>query len=62
MYCASCPQCGLSDGNNDKVISEQLIFNDYVGAEIIVTKECDICRKIYKISKKYRFDYEEVIY
>lgn len=61
MYYAKCP-CGLSDGNDDQIIATQLISNDYQGAEIIVTKQCDICRQIYKISKKYKFDYEEIIY
>lgn len=62
MYYASCPQCGLSDGNDDQIISTQLISNDYSGAEIIVTKQCDICRKIYKVRKQYNFAYEEIIY
>ena len=62
MYYATCPQCGLSDGKNDYIISTQLTYNDYNGAEIIVTKQCDICGKIYKVRKQYNFFYEEVIY
>lgn len=61
MYYASCPQCGLSNGNDDHIIFTQLISNNYSEAEIIVTKQCNICGKIYKIKKQYNFAYEEII-
>lgn len=62
MYYVNCPRCGLSNGNNDKIISTLLIHNDYNGAKIIETKQCNVCGKIYKIEKQYNFAYEEIIY
>ncbi len=56
-----CP-CGLSDSNDDKVISctiENISYdrNEIVAREI---RQCDICNRKYKVFLHYRLSYEEM--
>ncbi len=50
--------CGKSDGNDDKIIKKEINNVYYDTCELIITKQCDICGKEYKILKMYKFDWE----
>ena len=56
-----CPNCGLSDGNDDKILSSRVIDKTYNGEEITILEErqCDICQKKYKVKMYYTLKYEE---
>lgn len=50
--------CGKSDGNDDKILSKEIISLDNTSCKIMITKQCDICGKEYKILRTYNFEYE----
>ena len=56
-----CPDCGLSDGNDDKILSSRVIDKSYNGEEITILEErqCDICQKQYKVKMHYTLKYED---
>lgn len=56
-----CPNCGLSDGNDDKILSSRVIDKSYNGEEITILEErqCDICQKQYRVKMHYTLEYEE---
>lgn len=58
MFTASCPYCKQSDGGDDIIVSKKLVHADYSGAQVVETRICDICGKIYECSKNYKFSYE----
>ena len=49
--------CGKSDGNDDKTINKEIISLDNISCDIIITKQCDICGKEYKILRTYDVKY-----
>lgn len=57
-----CPRCGLSDGNDDEVLSQRIIDKSFNGGNIVILEErkCDICFKIYKVKMFYALKYEEL--
>ena len=57
-----CPNCGLSDGNDDKIMSSKVIDKSYNGRDLVILEErkCDICQKIYKVEMHYTLKYEEL--
>lgn len=57
MYYPKCPYCGKSDGNDDIIINEELVYKDNQECKFITEKQCDICGKKYRISTMYGFDY-----
>lgn len=61
MRYIKCP-CGLSDGNDDKIISQTIEDMSYNGSEIVVreVRRCDICNKKYEVLMHYRLSYEEI--
>jgi hypothetical protein len=56
-----CP-CGLSDGNDDKIVSHTIEAVSYNGDEVVVLemRQCDICNKEYEVFMHYRLSYEEM--
>lgn len=63
MYRAEkCPQCGLSDGCDDIIVSTRIIDQTYNGDLITILEErrCDICGKLYKVKMHYNLGYEEL--
>lgn len=61
MRYIKCP-CGLSDGNDDKIISHAIEAISYNGNEAIVheVRQCDICNREYEVFMHYRLSYEEM--
>lgn len=57
-----CPRCGLSDGNDDVILSSKVIDKSYNGGELTILEErkCDICQKVYKVEMHYALKYEEL--
>lgn len=58
----TCPICGLSDGNDDKILSRRVIDMSYNGGELTILEErkCDICQRIYGVRMHYALKYEEL--
>lgn len=58
----TCPNCGLSDGNDDAILSSKVIDKSYNGGELVILEErkCDICQQIYKVKMHYTLKYEEL--
>ena len=56
----TCPNCGLSDGNDDKILSSKVIDKSYNGGELTIVEErkCDICHKVYTVEMHYTLIYE----
>lgn len=54
--------CGLSDGNDDKIVSHTIEAVSYNGDEVVVLemRQCDICNKEYEAFMHYRLSYEEM--
>lgn len=54
--------CGLSDGNDDKVILCTIENISYDRKEIIVreVRQCDICNRKYAVLLHYCLSYEEM--
>lgn len=58
----TCPNCGLSDGNDDTILSSKVIDKSYNGGELVMLEErkCDVCQQIYKVEMHYTLKYEEL--
>lgn len=57
-----CPFCGRSDGNDDKIIKQDIIDINNSDCQISIEKQCDICGKKYEIVAEYKFSYERLVY
>ncbi len=57
-----CPFCGHSDGNDDKIIKQEVIYANNSDCQISIEKECDICGKKYEVIAEYKFSYEKLGY
>ena len=58
----SCPFCGHSDGNDDKIIKQEVIYANNSDCQISIEKQCDICGKKYEVIAEYKFSYEKLGY
>ena len=58
-----CPLCGLSDGNDNKILSSKIIDTSYNGDAVTILEErkCDICKKVYEVEMHYALKYEELM-
>lgn len=56
-----CPHCGQSDGNDDSILSRQMIGCSYNGEELEIeeNRRCDVCGKVYTVRMHYELKYEE---
>ena len=59
MRYLTCP-CGRSDGNDDAVLLQELVFVEYNASQLIVkeTRKCDSCSNEYVVLLHYKFAYE----
>lgn len=57
-----CPFCGRSDGNDDKIIKQDIIDINNSDCQISIEKQCDICGKKYEVIAEYKFSYERLVY
>lgn len=57
-----CPFCGRSDGNDDKIIKQDIIDINNSDCQISIEKQCDICGKQYEVIAEYKFSYERLVY
>ena len=57
-----CPFCGRSDGNDDKIIKQDIIDINNSDCQISIEKQCDICGKKYEVVAEYKFSYERLVY
>jgi hypothetical protein len=57
-----CPFCGHSDGNDDEIIKKEINYMNNEECQIDIIKECDICRKKYKVEKTFTKSYEKYSY
>lgn len=57
-----CPFCGRSDGNDDKIIKQDIIDINNSDCQISIEKQCDICGKKYEVVSEYKFSYERLVY
>lgn len=53
-----CPHCRKSDGNDDIILSKEIIYMDTSDCQISVKKQCDICGKTYEVIAEYKFSHE----
>ncbi len=57
-----CPFCRHSDGNDDKILKQEVIYANNSDCQISIEKECDICGKKYEVIAEYKFSYEKLGY
>lgn len=57
-----CPFCGRSDGNDDKIVKQDIIDINNSDCQISIEKQCDICGKKYEVIAEYKFSYERLVY
>lgn len=50
--------CRHSDGNDDKILKQEVIYANNSDCQISIEKECDICGKKYEVIAEYKFSYE----
>lgn len=57
-----CPRCGLSNGKDDVILSNEVIDKSHDGSELTILEErkCDVCQKVYKVKMYYALKYEEI--
>ena len=48
-----CPHCGNSDGNDDIILSKEIIYMNASDCQISVKKQCNICGKTYEVIAEY---------
>lgn len=58
LYYPKCPHCGKSDGNDDITLETQIDYKNNQECRFVVTKQCDICGKEYRIEQIYKFSYQ----
>ena len=62
MAYVRCPFCGRSDGNDDKIIKQDIIDINNSDFQISIEKQCDICGKKYEVVAEYKSSYERLVY